>query len=184
MKVSLLPTLLTGMAMLVSGCAVVAVDDPYGYYYDAPVVQVAPPPPRYEFIGSPPVAGHIWIGGYWDWVGSRYHWTPGRWEAPRHGYSWSPYRWNREGDHWRRHGGRWDREHDFKPHPRPVPPAPPPRYEPGRRAAPPDAPWLDRRNRPAPPGVQPTPPAPQPPRGEPERREERRGGPREGRERY
>jgi hypothetical protein len=179
MKAPVLPVLLAAMTMILGGCAVVAVDDPYGDYYDAPAVYTAPPPPRYEYIGAPPVAGHIWVGGYWDWVGSRYHWVSGRWEAPRPGYLWSPFRWERNGDHWRRHGGRWDREGDFRPLPRPVPRDHHPRYEPGRRAAPPDAPRLERPERPERPfipNIRPSPPMPQPNTVEPDR-----GGGREGR---
>lgn len=37
-------------------------------YYDEPVV-VAPPTPRVEYYGAPPVTGQIWISGFWNWVG-------------------------------------------------------------------------------------------------------------------
>lgn len=124
MKNKLLLTALVTGSVLLSGCAVYPVDDPY---YDQPV-RMAPPPPQYEYYGSPPVVGHVWITGYWNWVGVRHVWVPGRWEAPRPGYLWVPHRWERDGDHWRRHGGRWDRD----PHPRVVPvppPAPRPRFE-------------------------------------------------------
>jgi len=70
-------------------------------------VYVAPPPPRVEYVGPPPVIGHVWIAGFWQWGGARYVWVPGRWEAPRAGYHWEPHRWERDGDRWRSHGGRW-----------------------------------------------------------------------------
>lgn len=190
MKGKLLLTALTGVTMLVGGCAVVPVDDPY---YNAPVVRVAPPPPRYEYVGTPPVVGYIWIGGYWNWVGARYIWVPGRWEAPRPGYYWAPHRWERQGEHWRSHGGRWergDRPHvvvspapppriEHRAPPTPVPySAPPPRYEqrpmpqvapppPVRQEPPPRPPHMERNDR----GVQ----------QHEERREERRD---ERRKRY
>ncbi|MDQ5905171.1 MAG: hypothetical protein QG672_2765 [Pseudomonadota bacterium] len=94
--------LLSAAAML-GGCA------SGHYYHDEPVVRVAPPPPYVEYVGHPPVAGHIWITGYWNWGGTRHVWVPGRWEAPRPGYTWVPHRWERSGDHWRQHGGQWER---------------------------------------------------------------------------
>lgn len=97
--------LLTAGAVLVSlllgGCATT-------YRYDEPVVRVAPPPPYVEYVGAPPVVGHIWIGGNWNWGGTRYVWVPGRWEAPRPGYQWVPHRWERDGDRWHQSGGRWE----------------------------------------------------------------------------
>lgn len=113
------------LASLLGGCAVYPERDPY---YDHSV-RVAPPPLQYEYPGSPPVVGYVWITGYWNWVGVRYVWVPGRWEAPRPGYYWVPHRWEREGEHWRQHGGRWER--DTRPHfePQPAPRQPAPRVE-------------------------------------------------------
>lgn len=142
MKGKLLLTALAGATILVGGCAVVPVDDPY---YDAPVVRVAPPPPQYEYVGTPPVIGYIWIGGYWNWIGTRHVWVPGRWEAPRPGYHWAPHRWERHDDHWRPYGGRWERGDP----PRVI--APPPRIE--HRAPPPPMPMSPQpryEQRPAP----------------------------------
>lgn len=97
-------TSLAAITLLSSGCVVAPVGRPY--YGEA--VVVAPPPPRIEYVG-PPLAGHIWIGGYWNWVGGRHEWAPGHWEASRPGYRWLPRRWERSGPHWRQHGGYWDR---------------------------------------------------------------------------
>jgi hypothetical protein len=88
-------------SLLLGGCATT-------YRYDEPVVRVAPPPPYVEYVGAPPVVGHVWITGNWNWGGSRYVWVPGRWEAPRPGYQWVPHRWERDGDRWRQSGGRWE----------------------------------------------------------------------------
>lgn len=93
-------------------------------YYEGDAVYVAPPPPRVEYYGAPPIAGQIWIDGYWNWSGSSHVWVPGRWEAPRPGYRWVPRTWNRDGDRWRQNGGRWEehreqgreREHDRRDH--------------------------------------------------------------------
>lgn len=198
MKSKLLLTALAGATILVGGCAVYPAYDPY--YDEGPVVQVAPPPPQYEYIGAPPVMGQIWIGGYWNWVGSRYHWVPGRWEAPRPGHTWAPYRWERDGDRWRRQGGRWEPEHRPhvvplphapSPYPRidpgtPPPVAPPPRFE--HRDGPsglPPPPRYERRETPPtavpmPPIIRQAPPPPnQPPAFERDRRDDRRNGDRD-----
>lgn len=185
-KLRLLIPAIVSATVVLGGCAVYPESDPY---YDPPVVRVAPPPPQYEYIGNPPVIGHVWIGGYWSWVGTRYLWVPGRWEAPRPGYYWAPHRWERHGDYWRPYGGRWERGAP----PRVVVPAPPPRYEhrghaypPGRferREAPPpamrpEAPSRGESRPPSPPSQIAPPPqvAPPPPPMRPgfEQRESRR----------
>ena len=88
------------------GC-VVAPAQPY-YATEGPVY-VAPPAPYVEYIGPPPVVGQVWIGGYWNWVGSRHVWVGGHWDAPpQPGYHWVPHRWANEGRGWRLHQGHWD----------------------------------------------------------------------------
>jgi hypothetical protein len=205
MTSKLLLTTLASATLLVGGCAVYPAYDSYYDGYDAPVVHVAPPPPQYEYIGAPPVMGHVWIGGYWDWVdrSNRYHWVPGRWDAPRPGHIWTPYRWERDGDRWRRNGGRWEPDRHPQPRPHVIPPAPsprfdhrdgpsgmppPPRYE--RRDDPsgfPSSPRYERREAPQvvpPPApvIRQGPPPPNPPATiERERREDRRNGDRNDR---
>lgn len=81
----------------------------------APIARVeyvgaAPSPPRFEQPGTPPVAGQIWIGGYWNWVGGRHEWVSGHWESPRPGHYWVPYRWQQRGQQWSLHGGYWQRQ--------------------------------------------------------------------------
>jgi len=120
MKSTLLLTTLATALVLLGACTTYPVQDPY---YDQPVVRVAPPPLQYEYYGSPPVTGYVWITGYWNWGGVRYVWVPGRWEAPRPGYYWAPHRWERQGDHWRQQGGRWEHDSRMRQEPRPAPPA-------------------------------------------------------------
>jgi hypothetical protein len=98
--------------ILLAGCVVAPV--PVGGPYYGEPVMVAPPSPRVEYVGPPPVAGYLWIGGYWNWVGRRHEWVPGYWSAPRPGFVWVPHRWEREGDHWRQHGGRWQEDRGFR----------------------------------------------------------------------
>jgi hypothetical protein len=103
----LLTLSLVATALLLGGCAVTSSGPRHSEYYEP--VRVAPPPPYVEYVGSPPVVGHVWISGYWNWGGGRYAWVPGRWDAPRAGHHWVPHRWEKSGDHWRQHGGRWER---------------------------------------------------------------------------
>lgn len=94
-----------------AGCVVVPASRPYyagGGYYDG-MVAVAPPAPQQEYIGAPPVAGYIWIGGFWNWVGGRHVWVSGRWDAPRPGHYWVPHRWEPVAGQWRLAPGRWER---------------------------------------------------------------------------
>ena len=78
-------------------------------YYGSGPVAVAPPAPQMEVIAVAPGPGFFWIGGYWNWVGSRHVWTGGHWEAHRPGYHWTPHQWHRDGSGWRAAPGRWDR---------------------------------------------------------------------------
>ena len=83
-------------AVLVSACFV-----PVAPRYVGEPVYAAPPPDRVEEIGAPPVAGYLWLGGYWGWVGGRHEWMAGHWVRPRPGYAWVPHRWVQEGRGWR-----------------------------------------------------------------------------------
>ncbi len=91
-------------AALLSGCVVAPYPsaDPY---YGEPVMVA--PPLGVAYPGPPPVAGQVWIGGYWNWYGSRRVWVPGRWDAPHRGPAWGGPRWDRDGPGWRPRGGGW-----------------------------------------------------------------------------
>ena len=93
---------------LAAGCVVYPADYQQPYY-TGEVVGVAPPPPQVEYVGVAPVAGQIWLGGYWGWGGGRHVWVPGRWAAPRPGYHWVQPGWHRDGGGWRMHPGHWGR---------------------------------------------------------------------------
>ena len=78
--------LAAAVAFTVSACVVEPARGYYaggGYYTGA--VTIAPPAPQVEVYGAPPVAGYVWLGGYWNWVGNRHVWVEGRWSAPRVG---------------------------------------------------------------------------------------------------
>lgn len=120
-KKALLP-IGVALTLLMAGCVVAPANRPY---HNEPV-RVAPPPPRVERVGPPPVAGQIWIDGYWNWSGGRYDWVSGRWDQPRPGQRWVPHRWERDGDSWRQQGGRWE-AHDNRRDDRWERATPPPR---------------------------------------------------------
>ncbi|MET0518793.1 MAG: YXWGXW repeat-containing protein [Burkholderiaceae bacterium] len=65
------------LALGLSGCVVVPARPAYGYGYGGPVAA--------EGYGAPPVAGYIWINGFWDWHSGRRNWVEGHWGPPRHG---------------------------------------------------------------------------------------------------
>ena len=102
--------LAAAVALTVSACVVVPARGYYaggGYYTGA--VTIAPPEPQVEVYGAPPVAGYVWIGGYWNWVNGRHVWVGGRWSAPRPGYRWAPHHWEHRADGWHLAGGGWVR---------------------------------------------------------------------------
>lgn len=93
------------LSVNLGGCVVTA----RPAYYGGPVVAVAPPAPQVEVYGAPPVAGYIWLGGYWRWTGERHVWVAGHWEAPRPGYHWVAHRWVHGPNGWHFEEGRWAR---------------------------------------------------------------------------
>jgi hypothetical protein len=95
-------------AVSLSGCVVVPARPAYAYEA-APIVTVAPPAPEVEYYGEPPVYGQIWIGGYWNWVGSRHVWVGGHWESPRPGHYWVPHTWVQVHGGWRLNEGHWEK---------------------------------------------------------------------------
>lgn len=100
------------ISAILGGCVVA----PGGRPYDGGPVMIAPPAPRIEYPAAPPIAGQIWIGGFWTWTGQRHEWVPGHWSAPRPGYIWVPHRWEQRGDHWRQHEGHWEEQHRHGEH--------------------------------------------------------------------
>jgi hypothetical protein len=105
------------VAATLGGCVVA----PAGYYRQpaygpaggpavyGDVVLAAPPAPYVENYGVAPGVGYVWLGGYWNWVGSRHVWVGGHWEQGRPGHVWVPHNWVREGNGWRLNPGRWQR---------------------------------------------------------------------------
>lgn len=74
-------------------------------------VNVAPPPPRYEYVPAPRV-GHAWVPGYWEWRHRGHHWVPGYWVRERPGYYYAPARWVDRDGRWYYSRPGWSRRHD------------------------------------------------------------------------
>jgi hypothetical protein len=72
------------------------------------VVQVAPPPPRYE-VAPAPRYGHVWVPGHWQWSGNGHVWVGGHFVASRPGYRYAQPAWVRHGDRWAYNRGGWSR---------------------------------------------------------------------------
>jgi len=104
-----LPTaaLAIALATALGGCVVYPARP--GYVAESAIVTVAPPAPEVEIHDVAPVAGYVWIGGYWNWVGGRHTWVAGHWEAPRPGHRWVPHTWVRAQGGWRLDQGHWER---------------------------------------------------------------------------
>jgi hypothetical protein len=119
--------LLLILVLLAPGCVIRA----HGHIRPLVVVDEAPPPPR-ENVEPAPRAGQVWVRGYWQHHGGRWHWQRGHWQRARHGHVWVAGHWEQRGNrhhwvdgHWRAGGGIDTRDHRPAPTPAPAP-APPP----------------------------------------------------------
>ncbi len=71
-------------------------------------VRVAPPPLPVYVQPPCPVAGWLWMPGYWAWAPAGYYWVPGTWLAPpRVGVLWTPGYWGFGGGVFVWHAGYW-----------------------------------------------------------------------------
>ena len=81
------------------------------------IVNVGPPPVRYEPVFAPRV-GFLWVPGYWDWRHGRHHWVRGHYLRHRPGYVYEPARWAERGGRWHYAPPLWrdgDRDGDGVP---------------------------------------------------------------------
>lgn len=75
------------------------------------LINVPPPPIRYEVRPRPPAPEFVWTDGYWMPVGRRYRWVAGRWERPPFpGAYWTHPHYDHFARGWDYHGGHWDHE--------------------------------------------------------------------------
>ena len=82
------------------------------------IVNVAPPPDRYERVPTYQRRGYVWENGYWRWNGRRHVWVVGHWERHRPGYVYVAPRWEERDGRWQFNARRWDRDGDGVPNSR------------------------------------------------------------------
>ena len=73
------------------------------------VVEVpdAPPAPKDEVKTACPAPGHIWVAGYWDWIGGHHVWRDERWMQGMAGYEYVRARYEFDGKAWQFHVPHW-----------------------------------------------------------------------------
>ena len=70
------------------------------------LVQVAPPPPRYEVMPGPRPS-QVWVPGRWVWNERDYVWQSGLWQQARPDYVYAPGRWVQANGGWRWVDDQW-----------------------------------------------------------------------------
>lgn len=97
--------------LTLGGCVIAPLGPRHGGYAydDGPVVDIEPPPPRYESAPPAPGPAYVWIGGQCRWQLGRHVWIGGRWALPPAGQVWVPGLWHRHDRGWRWRDGRWGR---------------------------------------------------------------------------
>lgn len=77
------------------------------------VIQVAPPPPRYE--AAPRIlSNQVWVPGRWNWSGQQYVWQRGHSERMRPDYVYAPGRWVAADGGWRWSDETWTNKKQHK----------------------------------------------------------------------
>ena len=67
----------------------------------------APPDPKPEVKTPCPAPGHIWVAGYWDYIGGQHVWRDGRWVQGKAGYEYVRARYEFDGKAWQFHVPHW-----------------------------------------------------------------------------
>jgi len=70
-------------------------------------VPSAPPDPKPEVKTPCPAPGHIWVAGYWDYIGGHHVWRDGRWLQGMAGYEYVRARYEFDGKTWQFHVPHW-----------------------------------------------------------------------------
>jgi hypothetical protein len=68
-----------------------------------------PPDPKAEEKTPCPGPGHIWVAGYWDYIGGHHVWRAGRWVEGKAGYEYVRARYEWDGRAWQFHVPHWHR---------------------------------------------------------------------------
>lgn len=105
-------TMVLSLSLFSLGCAAMSADtaqtSPSGA---ALVVEVPgpPPPARAEVKPACPGPGHIWVAGYWDYIGGHHVWRDGRWLQAKRDYEYVRARYEWDGRAWQFHVPHWHR---------------------------------------------------------------------------
>lgn len=94
------------------GCAAVSADTSRtSTASQALIVEVSgpPPAPKPEAKSVCPGGGHIWVAGYWDYIGGHHVWRDGRWIQGMIGYEYIRARYEWDGKAWQFHVPHWHR---------------------------------------------------------------------------
>jgi hypothetical protein len=70
-------------------------------------IDVAPPPPREEFIPEARI-GYVWAPGYWEWNGRRHVWISGHYIREYRGHRWVADHWDERHGRWYHERGHWE----------------------------------------------------------------------------
>jgi hypothetical protein len=105
-------TIVLSLSLFSFGCAVVSADTAQtSSTLHALVVEVpGPPPQRKPEVKTPcPGPGHIWVAGYWDYIGGHHVWRDGRWLQAKADYEYVRARYEWDGHAWQFHVPHWHR---------------------------------------------------------------------------
>jgi hypothetical protein len=72
-------------------------------------VPSSPPDPKPEVKTPCPGPGHIWVAGYWDYIGGHHVWRDGRWLQGKPDYEYVRARYEFDGKAWQFHVPHWHR---------------------------------------------------------------------------
>ncbi|HUL15992.1 MAG TPA: hypothetical protein VLV88_08345 [Terriglobales bacterium] len=101
--------LLRILALAVAGIALLAMPSASQAQVAVGISVRIGPPPLPVYVQPPcPVAGYMWIPGYWAYGPDGYYWVPGTWvPAPAPGLLWTPGYWGWGGGVYVWHAGYW-----------------------------------------------------------------------------
>lgn len=105
--------LFAAFALSISGCATLSSDAPPSQTARSLEVDVpsAPPEAPAEVQTASPGPGHIWVAGYFDFIGGRHVWRAGRWVETKPGYEYIRARYEWTGKAWVFHVPHWKKRH-------------------------------------------------------------------------
>lgn len=105
-------SIVLSFSIFAGGCAAVSANTPQTPSAEQSlVVEVPgpPPAPKAEEKTPCPGPGHIWVAGYWDYIGGQHVWRDGRWIEGKRDYEYVRARYEWDGKAWQFHVPHWHR---------------------------------------------------------------------------